>query len=291
LQVASAGPGKSDLFLYEITNGGAVGFFANRNHMGTLLLAGLPFAFALLGGALRAREKSRSAGSSALLGAIVLLLLAGIVLNGSTAVLLLGPPVLGFSLLLLPMPGRWRRMLAIAATLLLIVSALALGAMPRGADVEGDMSLQSRLELWRASAPLARDLVPLGGGLGSFEHLFHLYENPAETTRTYVNHAHNDYLELWIELGLAGALLIIAFFSWWTRRLVALWRTPAEGRLALAGSIASAAILAQSLVDYPLRTTAISSLFALCVGLMARPRGQDASGQRDPGKPRHVVIG
>lgn len=290
LQVSSAGPGKSDLFLYEITNGGAVGFFANRNHMGTLLLAGLPFAFALLGSALQARDKNRSAGSSGLLGAIVLLLLAGVALNGSTAVLLLGPPVLGFSLLLLPMPRRWRRILASAAVLLLVVSAAALTALPRSGDqTDGDMSLQSRLELWSASAPLASDFIPAGSGLGTFEGAFHLYEDPAETTRTYVNHAHNDYLELVIELGVPGALLIAAFLAWWARRLTALWRSPLSSRLGRAATIVSAAVLAQSLVDYPLRTAAIASLFALCVGLMGRP-----AAQREPqgaGALRHVVIG
>jgi O-antigen ligase len=292
LQTASAGPGKSDLFLYEITNGGSVGFFANRNHMGTLLLASLPFAFALLGGALQAREKDRSAGSSVFLGAIVLLLVAGIVLNGSTAVLLLGPPVLGFSLLLLPMPRRWRRILAFAALLLLIVSAVALSTLPRGgAETDGDVSLQSRLQLWSASAPLAGDFLPLGSGLGSFEHAFHLYENPAETTRTYVNHAHNDYLELLIEIGVAGALLIIAFLACWSRLAFRLWRSPGASRLARAATIVSAAVLVQSLVDYPLRTAAIASLFGLCVGLMARPDGQGDTGHQGAGRPRHVVIG
>jgi O-antigen ligase len=292
LQTASAGPGKSPLFLYEITNGGSVGFFANRNHMGTLLLASLPFAIALLGGALRARERSRSAGPSVFLGAIILLLLAGIVLNGSTAVLLLGPPVLGFSLLLLPMPRRWRRILAWTGLLLLIVSAVALSALPRGgAETDGDVSLQSRLQLWSASAPLAGDFLPLGSGLGSFEHAFHLYENPAETTRTYINHAHNDYLELLIELGIPGALLILGFLAWWSRQLASLWTSPLESPLARAATIVSAAILAQSLVDYPLRTAAIASLFGLCLGLMARPAGRDEPGRRDAGKPRHVVIG
>ncbi|HJR82836.1 MAG TPA: O-antigen ligase family protein [Sphingomicrobium sp.] len=292
LQIASAGPGKSDVFLYEITNGGAVGFFANRNHMGTLLLAGLPFAIALLGSALQARERSRSAGSAALVGAVVLLLLAGIVLNGSTAVLLLGAPVLGFSLLLLPMPRRWRRILAFAALLVLIVSAVAVTAMPRGgSESDGDMSLLSRLELWNAGAPLAGDFIPLGSGLGSFEHAFHLYETPAETTRTYVNHVHNDYLELFIELGIPGALLIIAFLAWWSRQLVSLWRSPLASRLTRAATIVSAAILAQSLVDYPLRTAAIASLFGLCLGLMARSGGQREPGQQGAGGPRHVVIG
>ena len=41
---------------------------------------------------------------------------------------------------------------------------------------------------------------------------------------------------------------------------------------ARAAVIASAAIVAHSLVDYPLRTAALSTLFAVCVALMAQPR-------------------
>jgi O-antigen ligase len=290
LQAASAGPGRSDLYLYEITNGGAVGFFANRNHFGTVLLAGLPLAFALIGGSRTAVK--RFSASSGLIGAVILLLLAGILLNGSTAVLLLGAPVLGFSLLLLPLTERWKRIVGIAAAGLLIAAALALAAMPAsGADTSGDMSLQSRLEIWRASAPLAQDVFPFGSGLGSFEQLFHLYENPSETTRTYVNHAHNDYLELVIELGIPGAVLVLASLAWWARQLVFAWRSPLASRFARAATIVSGAILAQSLVDYPLRTGAIASLFALCSAWMASPIRTGQAREQGSSLPRHVVIG
>jgi O-antigen ligase len=152
------------------------------------------------------------------------------------------------------------------------------------------VSLQSRLEIWRASAPLARDMLPLGSGLGSFEHVFHLYEDVAETTRTYVNHAHNDYLELIIELGLPGGVLILAFFGWWIAQLLLAWRSPHGDRFARAATIVSGAMLAQSLVDYPLRTSAIATLFGLCLALLASPVRAGSTREFDSGRVRHVVI-
>jgi O-antigen ligase len=290
LQAASAGPGQSDLYFYEITNGGAVGFFANRNHFGTVLLAALPFAFALMGD--ESKPAKAFTGSSGLILAVVVLLLAGILLNGSTAVLLLGGPVLAFSCLLLPMAHRSKRSVGIVAIILLIVAATVLMAMPAGGGSSGDMSLLSRLEIWRVSTPLAKDVLPFGSGLGSFEQLFHLYEDTSQTTRTYVNHAHNDFLELAIELGLPGALLILAFLAWWVRQLLFAWRSPLASRFARAATIVSGAILAQSLVDYPLRIDAIASLFGLCLAWIAAPvRTGTPAGKPDPSRPRHVVIG
>ena len=98
--------------------------------------------------------------------------------------------------------------------------------------------------------------------------------------------------ESWLAAALlAGALLLIAFLACWSRLAFRLWRSPGASRLARAATIVSAAVLVQSLVDYPLRTAAIASLFGLCVGLMARPAGRGDKGHQGAGRPRHVVIG
>jgi hypothetical protein len=85
-------------------------------------------------------------------------------------------------------------------------------------------------------------------------------------------------------------LLLIGFFSWWLRQLLFAWTSPLAGRLARAATIVSGAILAQSLVDYPLRTSAIACVFALCLAIMARPQ-PGGSGSGNGGRARHVVIG
>ena len=89
--------------------------------------------------------------------------------------------------------------------------------------------------------------------------------------RTYVNHAHNDYLELALEGGMPAILLMIAFLAWWSLRAFAIWRSPNAAELGRAACIASAAILLHSLVDYPLRTAAIATIFAMALALMADP--------------------
>ena len=75
-----------------------------------------------------------------------------------------------------------------------------------------------------------------------------------------------------LETGLAGLLLIAVFLLWWAGRVIAIWRAPIIDHFARAATIASGAILAHSMVDFPLRTSAIAAVFAMCIALMAGPR-------------------
>ena len=136
-----------------------------------------------------------------------------------------------------------------------------------------------------------RDYLPAGSGVGSFEKVYPLYEDGAAVDRWYVNRAHSDYLEVALETGLPGMLLMAAFLWWWARRTVALWRTPDMPGIALAATIGSGSILAHSLVDYPLRTAAMAALFGLCVGVMAQPRRQAVAAEPGQARPaRHLAL-
>ena len=84
---------------------------------------------------------------------------------------------------------------------------------------------------------------------------------PTQVTTEYVVHAHNDYAELALELGFAGVVLMLLFLAWWGAAVWRAWRTAEAGPFARAAAIASAAVLVHSLVDFPLRTAAISACF------------------------------
>jgi len=112
--------------------------------------------------------------------------------------------------------------------------------------------------------------------------------------RAYANHAHNDYVELWLETGWAGAGLFGLFLLWWALTTVRVLRSPddAQGAFALAGAVVVALLLAHSFADYPLRAPALSTLFAFACGLMvpasrraARGREEAAPGLADPARP------
>jgi O-antigen ligase len=294
LQVASAEPLNSPWYLFAETNWGtATGFFANANHMATLLVVSLPLLAALIAAA-RCGSVQRYTSLLAVGAGAALLILVGIALNGSLAGYLLALPVLAASaLIVLPQRRGLQRAAIVLAGILLVgaVGALESSSIrPNGFSAEAATSVQSRDEMLKTTLAASRDFLPFGSGVGTFRRVYDLYENPDRTTRTYVVHAHNDYAELMLETGVPGIVLILLFLMWWGAAAWRAWRSPEAAPYARAASIASAAILAHSLVDFPLRTSAIASLFAMCLALLADRRAPMASSKSDLRPTRHVVV-
>jgi O-antigen ligase len=68
----------------------------------------------------------------------------------------------------------------------------------------------SRLDIWRDSLLIVKD-HPLGIGLGNFRHVFPIY-NVSNISDTRYLYAHNDYLQLLIEAGIPGFLVLVSGF-------------------------------------------------------------------------------
>lgn len=296
LQVASPLPEQSPWYIYKVsTFGVATGFFANSNHMANLLLTAIPF-IAAVGATLRGKAKdvrARSAGLALAAGGLVLVVL-GLILNQSLAGYGLGVPVVLASLLILfGLPARWTGGALLG---ILLAGAAAVGLLwtsPISTQLDGlgaSTSVTSRRHIAATSLSLAKEFAPTGAGLGSFPKLYQLKEDPAKVDRWYVNHAHNDYLELAVETGVAGILLMLAFLCWWGAAVWRMLRSPASDQYALAGAVASAAVLMHSMVDYPLRTAAIGAVFAMSLSLLLQSR-RTAHSDRDLRPVRHLVVG
>jgi O-antigen ligase len=291
LQVTSGDPVHSPWYPYQQSNFGlATGFFANSNHMASLLLITVPFV-AALGATAQGKSadvRLRSA-ALALVGGAVLLIILGLALNGSLAGLGLGGPVILASLLVL-VGGKARFARAALAVIGLgsLVALAMLWASPVSHGAE--TSVLSRQSILTGSVELLREFGPVGTGLGTFEKAYRLSEDPAAVDRYYVNHAHDDYLELAVEAGLPGIVLMLLFLIWWAWSVRLMLRSPAADQFAYAGAIASAALLLHSAVDYPLRTAAMSTAFAMCLVLTVQSR-RDAAQSSDLRPTRHVVVG
>lgn len=286
--------GGDSAYLYQVTNHGvAVGFFANANHNATLLLVCIPFLAALGATLLKRRTSPRSASAIRLLvGAAYAVILVGLLLNGSLAGIGLGVPVALATWLVFgrqrPALRRW----AGGAAVLLSAGALVFIATGSGNNLFGlqrdhvELSRQTSFALtWRA----AGQYFPVGSGIGSFQPVYRTQEPLAQVGTTYMNHAHNDWLELLLETGVAGMALAAAFLGWWALRLRAVWRAEERDPFAQAAVIATAAMLLHSIVDYPLRTAALSAVFAACLGLMAGARHQSQARRKAPSA-RHLDL-
>ena len=291
MQVTSAEP----WYPYRYaTPGTATGLFSNSNHMASLLLCAIPLLGAVAVEQWRQSNTPAPGQRVAVMAALAVCagaIVVGIAVNGSLAIMLLGGPMLVASLLLfLPPVGVRAGRLAVLILVAIgaAVAALAAGGAERLIKFGGAASASERWEILQSSLPLAMKYAPTGSGLGTFPAVYRLHEDPDLVTWTYVNHVHNDYLELLIELGLAGGLILVAFLAWWAWRFTALWRSSNASPVVRAATLVTLGLLLHSLVDFPLRTAGLSALFAMAVGLMVAPRRRArASGE---GQPRHLTL-
>lgn len=301
------------LYFYRVTNRGwAVGLFANRSHQAVLLATSFP----LLAAWAAAKTENRQADQTRNVLAIVLaaLIAAMLLATGSRAGLPLGLlGMAGACVILLRgrqvRSGGWRGQLKVIVPLVVVALAVAT-ALIWGRDFALQRLLteevSDRWTLLPLQLSIAGDFLPLGSGMGSFDPVFRMYEPHEFLGPLYLNHAHNDFLQVVIEAGVPGALLIILFLGWFTMRAWRVWRVRgrAEGSPAVllgrAGSIVILVLLCSSAVEFPLRTPLLSFIFVVAVmwlvasGGAATPRNGrlDSSQQSDnsrgsgPGLPK-----
>ncbi|BCX88116.1 hypothetical protein MIN45_P0483 [Methylomarinovum tepidoasis] len=196
----------------------ASGLTAFRVPNDTVLFAILlPFPLALLGGV---GHRSRWLCWSAL--AVVLLLA---VIYRSRLTLLVSTVTVGTFFLLAGTPYRRRllRRLAFLAVSILVLDGV-LGFRLSGKFLS---TWSSRLPLWLAAWHMFLDAPGLGHGTGSYLGLYRQYLDPADLPAWIVFDqrltpwAHNLYLELLAELGLAGFLSFLGLVSLPLRNLLA----------------------------------------------------------------------
>ncbi len=158
-----------------------------------------------------------------------------------------------------------------AAGLLLAVFALGpRGALGRfGTLGTDDVSLTSRIALWRAAGAALMDSPIVGTGPGSWAAAFgpqergaHLYE---------VAHAHSEPLEMLLELGVVGfaalAVLTYAFLRGVARRIDVVDHD-LQTAVGFGALVAVLAVGIQSFTDFPFRTPGVGIPFFLFVGVV-----------------------
>jgi O-antigen ligase len=112
---------------------------------------------------------------------------------------------------------------------------------------------------------LIRLYFPLGSGPGTFEAAYGAIESDALLQPSYLNEAHNDLLQVFVELGVFAVPLLLWPAVSIARNALRAWRSGRESaRIRMLVVLTSIAILAAaSLVDYPLRTATALSFFTL----------------------------
>jgi O-antigen ligase len=144
-------------------------------------------------------------------------------------------------------------------------------------EVTGGKRASMRHDSWR----IFRDHPWTGTGLGTLPIIFPAYESLYDAK--FVNHAHNDYLEMLADAGLVGALCCASFlgllFFASLRHLLGSDKSFAAA-LHLSGLVACCGFLVHSLVDFNLHMPGNALLFFLMAHLATAPIPQNPNGRR-----------
>lgn len=270
LQIASGGR----FLFFDVPNlNFLLGFFANKNHSGLFIALLFPIGYVALYG-----DKGWDRSRLPMVAVASLVLFATLILTFSRAGLFFGVLALAFLLVLsferrLGRGGRYAALAGLATIALLAILAstdIATRSLERFAGVGND----PRWLFWSWSKELVPVYFPVGSGIGSFPQVFNVLEHLAWVKPTYLNHAHNEYLEQLIEVGIAAPILWVLVVGMIAAPLRDAWRdrTHALGRFALIGGAMVLLILLHSAFDYPLRRPGIDVVFVIALGALLRRR-------------------
>lgn len=264
LQVATAG---TSFHLYTNShNGFATGFFANKNHQADLLLIGMLFASALIS---QLRKVSLVIRWTLLFAAVIAFSAGVVAANSRMGLMLLPIAILGSFSFFYPVDRRRPAiLLLLAAAIIMIGVFLAASGNTQVVMRRFQGFSDGRFQFWAEAMYAVKLYFPWGSGLGTFDPVFRTIENLNSLDGLYVNHAHNDYVQILLEAGAWGAALVVLFiglFGWLSFR-----RRPDGSTLPIgrAATLSIVIILLHSTVDYPLRTLILLSLFGVFVALL-----------------------
>lgn len=287
-----SGGAQSAFYLYRITNEeAAVGLFANRNHQAVLLA--LTFPMLALWTAQAGPDPDARRIRLYIAVPIGLFLVPMILVTGSRGGLILGGLAAiwaSFQYLKerrVPAGARgfgWKAPAAALLALFGIGAAFAYLASTRAVALQrllrGEEN-ELRLNNLPVFAEMARDMFPFGTGLGAFDPVYRIYERHEALSPRYLNHAHNDLLELVITGGLPALLVLLLFLAWWAWCCLAAFRSwrRSPGRIAYArlGAVMLLLLLLGSLFDYPLRVPILAVVFAIACGWLGSAREKPAN--------------
>lgn len=246
--------------------------FANRNHLALFLAMGCALAPAW--SFRRGTDWHRLAATPGLLLIFAMVLLA----TGSRAGMVLGAVATALGGVMMRGPltkalGRLPR--SIAAGVVVGAAAILAGAvwlsfaMGRAVAIDRALLMEAGDDLRAKALPIVLEMIPryfpAGSGFGTFDQAYRISEPESLLNPLYFNHAHNDWLEIALDGGLPGILLLAVATAWAAWRSFAVWlRTAgADQSLARLGSVLLALVAIASLADYPARTPLIMGIVAL----------------------------
>jgi O-antigen ligase len=282
-------------WVWTSEQGGAIyGPYVNHNHYAGLMEMLTPFPLVL------AATRHTDGNSKIFATAIAALMAGSIFLSGSRGGMLafLAQMVVLAVLVLRSRKGNWQQPLMLGGFLILVIGFLVwLGGNEltrRLASIHGETHAEitggTRLMIDRDCLHMFLKRPLFGWGLGTFPIVYPGFRS--FFTTFFVNQAHNDYLQLLVETGIAGFAVALWFLVSMFRQILSKlkdWNETANGTLTVAALLGCVGILVHSFLDFNLQIPANAALFyVLCAIAAARPLQE--SRRRRVLRRRHLLM-
>ena len=288
---AGAPPGSMLHLGNRFSGGAATGTYVNKNHFAALMAMALPimlqrWAIEMLptvnarGEVVKPhpRGADKRLALRIVLSASIVLALLALLLTRSRAGI--GSGLAVFALAALSIVGYAGTSGTRVVLGLVGACAMALAAyvgltpiLERFAPTELSSEFGGRLQLTVTTVRAALDFLPFGSGLGTFGDVFRAYQADGRLIG-FIDHAHNDYAEAFLELGVIGlaviALAALAYAMRW--RQVLHERRQSLGYLRLAAGLSVLAVIVHSAFDFNLHIPANAIYFSFLAGIFFSPR-------------------
>jgi len=275
-----AGGPDSDLRWHDVTSStNAVGPFANRNHLASLLALCLPLGTAWLMVSYHRRPREQRPAWMLLASFVMVLLVVGLAVTRSRAGVLLGIAAFAGIAAMAWLYRRqmsegqrrdqkFRRVLSLAVIIGIAVS-MQFGLADLWGRLKSDPLEDQRWTTATNTMGAIRSFGLLGTGAGTFPSVYPSIEPPEQRSEYYVNRVHNDWLEWTLEGGVPLLLVIAAgLVLLLTLGLAAMRSESSRAPWRWAALIGIGLLSLHSLIDYPLRTSALAVIGALFVACL-----------------------
>jgi O-antigen ligase len=260
------------------------GPYVNHNHYAGLMemLAPIPLVLAL--------TKLASSKTRAAAAAVAALMVGTIFLSGSRGgMLAIVTELLILAVLLIKQKSGLRTAIGVGVFLAIVVGLLAWvggGELSKRLATVGpshsEITSDVRHYINHDGLKMFLKRPLFGWGLGTFPVVYPQFRT--FYTNFFVNQAHNDYLQLLVEMGLLGFATMLWFLLTIYRRAlkkIGHWSSEISGAVTLACVLGLSGILVHSAVDFNLQIPANAALFyVLCTMAAAKPFAQPARKRR-----------
>ena len=273
-------------WIWALEQGGSIyGPYVNHNHYAGLMEMLTPFPLVL------AATRFTSGNRKIAVAGIAALMAASIFLSGSRGGMaaFVAQMVVLSVLLVRKREGSWKQPLMLGVFLAVVIvflvwmggNELTRRLISIHSEAREEINGGVRLTIDRDCLRMLSKKPFLGWGLGTFPIVYPEFRS--FYTTFFVNHAHNDYLQLLVETGLVGFSIAAWFLVLMFRQAASKlkdWTETASGAITVAALLGCVGILVHSFLDFNLQIPANAALFYVLCAVAASAPLQESQRRR-----------